>query len=87
MDGTQYNPRTVEEIFRDFKGRRAGMIKALTSGLFCLYHFQFLHSEFLGFLPFFFKLIFYVVVLTLLNFLFQMLKNSTSSAILVRVSV
>ncbi|XP_044464250.1 PHD finger protein ALFIN-LIKE 4-like isoform X4 [Mangifera indica] len=31
MDGTQYNPRTVEEIFRDFKGRRAGMIKALTS--------------------------------------------------------
>ncbi|XP_024969386.1 PHD finger protein ALFIN-LIKE 4-like isoform X1 [Cynara cardunculus var. scolymus] len=33
MDGgaTQYNPRTVEEVFRDFKGRRAGMIKALTS--------------------------------------------------------
>nr|ATU47228.1 alfin 1-like protein [Atriplex hortensis] len=32
MDGnTQYNPRTVEEVFRDFKGRRAGMIKALTA--------------------------------------------------------
>jgi len=32
MDGgAQYNPRTVEEVFRDFKGRRAGMIKALTS--------------------------------------------------------
>ncbi|KAI3955801.1 hypothetical protein MKW98_006161 [Papaver atlanticum] len=33
MDGNggQYNPRTVEEVFRDFKGRRAGMIKALTS--------------------------------------------------------
>ncbi|KAI8544659.1 hypothetical protein RHMOL_Rhmol08G0312800 [Rhododendron molle] len=32
MDGGgQYNPRTVEEVFRDFKGRRAGMIKALTS--------------------------------------------------------
>ncbi|GKV11993.1 hypothetical protein SLEP1_g23199 [Rubroshorea leprosula] len=32
MDGgTQYNPRTVEEVFRDFKGRRAGMIKALTN--------------------------------------------------------
>ncbi|XP_021715046.1 PHD finger protein ALFIN-LIKE 4-like [Chenopodium quinoa] len=32
MDGnTQYNPRTVEEVFRDFKGRRAGMIKALTT--------------------------------------------------------
>ncbi|KAL9263762.1 PHD finger protein ALFIN-LIKE 5-like protein [Drosera capensis] len=29
--GTPYNPRTVEEVFRDFKGRRAGMIKALTS--------------------------------------------------------
>ncbi|CAL0308706.1 unnamed protein product [Lupinus luteus] len=26
----QYNPRTVEEVFRDFKGRRAGLIKALT---------------------------------------------------------
>lgn len=35
MDGgAQYNPRTVEEVFRDFKGRRAGMIKALTSGSF-----------------------------------------------------
>ncbi|XP_044471097.1 PHD finger protein ALFIN-LIKE 4-like [Mangifera indica] len=32
MDGaTAYNPRTLEEVFRDFKGRRAGMIKALTS--------------------------------------------------------
>uniref|UniRef100_A0A7N0ZV87 PHD finger protein ALFIN-LIKE n=1 Tax=Kalanchoe fedtschenkoi TaxID=63787 RepID=A0A7N0ZV87_KALFE len=31
MDGTAaYNPRTVEEVFRDFKGRRSGMIKALT---------------------------------------------------------
>ncbi|KAL9247270.1 hypothetical protein vseg_020719 [Gypsophila vaccaria] len=27
----QYNPRTVEEVFRDFKGRRAGLIKALSS--------------------------------------------------------
>eukprot|EP00249_Psilotum_nudum_P009730 c22123_g3_i2 orf=147-770(+) len=25
------NPRTVDEIFRDFKGRRAGLLKALTS--------------------------------------------------------
>ncbi|XP_024969387.1 PHD finger protein ALFIN-LIKE 4-like isoform X2 [Cynara cardunculus var. scolymus] len=43
MDGgaTQYNPRTVEEVFRDFKGRRAGMIKALTSEKenLCLYGF------------------------------------------------
>ncbi|KAE8693605.1 PHD finger protein ALFIN-LIKE 4 [Hibiscus syriacus] len=31
MDGgASYNPRTVEEVFRDFKGRRAAMIKALT---------------------------------------------------------
>ncbi|KAG7021348.1 PHD finger protein ALFIN-LIKE 5, partial [Cucurbita argyrosperma subsp. argyrosperma] len=32
MDGgAAYNPRTVEEVFRDFKGRRAGMIRALTT--------------------------------------------------------
>ncbi|ESR39851.1 PHD finger protein ALFIN-LIKE 4 [Citrus sinensis] len=33
MEGgvAQNNPRTVEEVFRDFKGRRAGMIKALTT--------------------------------------------------------
>ncbi|KAJ0232382.1 PHD finger protein ALFIN-LIKE 4 [Hirschfeldia incana] len=32
MDGAgAYNPRTVEEVFRDFKGRRNGMIKALTT--------------------------------------------------------
>ncbi|XP_044472066.1 PHD finger protein ALFIN-LIKE 4-like [Mangifera indica] len=32
MDGgAQYNPRTVEDVFRDFKGRRTGMIKALTT--------------------------------------------------------
>ena len=32
MDSRTYNPRTVEEVFRDFKGRRAGLIKALTTG-------------------------------------------------------
>lgn len=34
MDGGAgaYNPRTAEEVFRDFRGRRAGMIKALTTG-------------------------------------------------------
>ncbi|XP_015889300.2 PHD finger protein ALFIN-LIKE 4 [Ziziphus jujuba] len=32
MDGgSAYNPRSLEEVFRDFKGRRAGMIKALTT--------------------------------------------------------
>ncbi|XP_024525358.1 PHD finger protein ALFIN-LIKE 4 isoform X1 [Selaginella moellendorffii] len=32
-----YNPRTVEEIFTDFKNRRAGMVKALTEDVeqFC----------------------------------------------------
>lgn len=32
MDGgAAYNPRMVKEVFRDFKGRRAGMIKAFTT--------------------------------------------------------
>ncbi|KAI0492953.1 hypothetical protein KFK09_027229 [Dendrobium nobile] len=43
MDGnyTPYNPRTVEEVFKDFKGRRAGVIKALTNDKenLCLYGF------------------------------------------------
>jgi hypothetical protein len=26
------NPRTVEEIFKDFSARRAGLVRALTSG-------------------------------------------------------
>lgn len=36
MDGGPgaYNPRTAEEVFRDFRGRRAGMIKALTTGIY-----------------------------------------------------
>ncbi|XP_018471549.1 PHD finger protein ALFIN-LIKE 5 isoform X1 [Raphanus sativus] len=29
--GAHYNPRTVEEVFRDFKGRRAGILRALTT--------------------------------------------------------
>jgi len=36
--GALYNPRTVEEVFRDFKGRRAGMIKALTTDVEEFYH-------------------------------------------------
>ncbi|XP_061374833.1 PHD finger protein ALFIN-LIKE 4 isoform X3 [Gastrolobium bilobum] len=56
--GAPYNPRTVEEVFRDFKGRRAGMIKALTTGVeeffqqcdpekenLCLYGFPSEHWE------------------------------------------
>jgi hypothetical protein len=50
MDGGgQYNPRTVEEVFRDFKGRRAGMIKALTTGLALALR---INSSFLSFLSF-----------------------------------
>ncbi|XP_058089947.1 PHD finger protein ALFIN-LIKE 4-like isoform X2 [Magnolia sinica] len=37
MEGASYNPRTVEEVFKDFKGRRAGMIKALTSDVESFY--------------------------------------------------
>lgn len=59
MDGyAPYNPRTVEEVFKDFKGRRAGLIKALTSDVddfyeqcnpdkenLCLYGFHNEHWE------------------------------------------
>lgn len=42
MDGgTLHSLRTVEEVFRDFKGRRAGIIKALTAGLFVFSEFTF----------------------------------------------
>lgn len=27
------NPRSVDEVFKDYRGRRAGMLKALTSGM------------------------------------------------------
>ncbi|XP_024631067.1 PHD finger protein ALFIN-LIKE 4 isoform X1 [Medicago truncatula] len=35
--GAPYNPRTVEEVFRDFKGRRAALIKALTTDVDVFY--------------------------------------------------
>ncbi|KAL1531029.1 PHD finger protein ALFIN-LIKE 4 [Salvia divinorum] len=31
MEAAGYTSRTVEEVFKDFKGRRAGIVKALTS--------------------------------------------------------
>lgn len=35
MEGATHPiPRTVEEVFNDFKGRRAGLIKALTTGMY-----------------------------------------------------
>lgn len=39
--GAPYNPRTVEEVFRDFKGRRAALIKALTTGRSAFFFFFF----------------------------------------------
>jgi hypothetical protein len=50
---TQYNPRTVEEVFRDFKGRRAGLIKALTTG--SIYFIYLTTQIFIFFLFIFFK--------------------------------
>lgn len=57
-------PRTVEEVFSDFKGRRAGLIKALTTGSLKLHLFMifFLSFEFfvLVFSGFFFNLCVFV---------------------------
>ncbi|CAA7396575.1 unnamed protein product [Spirodela intermedia] len=33
-----YNPRSAEEVFKDFRGRRAGLIKALTTDVDKFYH-------------------------------------------------
>ncbi|OIW19368.1 hypothetical protein TanjilG_03502 [Lupinus angustifolius] len=39
MDGgTHYNPRTVEQVFKDFKGRRTAIIKALTTDVEEFFH-------------------------------------------------
>lgn len=46
-------PRTVEEVFQDFKGRRAGLIKALTNGTLLFSACFLFFFYFLG-LPFFF---------------------------------
>lgn len=50
--GGAYNPRTVEEVFRDFKGRRAGMIKALTTGKKIVFFFFFFNHFLTGKLNF-----------------------------------
>lgn len=50
MDGLPHPiSRTVEEVFNDFKGRRAGLIKALTSGFifFLCFSYLLLFSVFL----------------------------------------
>jgi hypothetical protein len=37
-------PRTVDEVFSDYKGRRAGLIKALTTGHCFAYSLLLLYS-------------------------------------------
>ncbi|PRQ44420.1 hypothetical protein RchiOBHm_Chr3g0479081 [Rosa chinensis] len=39
--GAAYNPQTVKEIFRDFRGCRISLIKALTTGLLPIPLFNF----------------------------------------------
>jgi hypothetical protein len=64
-------PRTVDEVFSDYKGRRAGLIKALTTGHCLLSSSSFLFSfAFSPYYSFFF-------------FFLQTFKSFTSSAILV----
>lgn len=71
--GQQYNPRTVEEVFRDFKGRRAGLIKALTTGIQLNFaHFPLIFVFFLAG--------FYYLISVGRAWILQMLKNFTSSA-------
>lgn len=44
MEGTPHPiPRTVEEVFSDFKARRAGLIKALTNG--SCFSFLYMHTH------------------------------------------
>ena len=41
MEGVPHPiPRTVEEVFSDFKARRAGLIRALTTGSYFLLRFS-----------------------------------------------
>nr|KJB65498.1 hypothetical protein B456_010G097500 [Gossypium raimondii] len=70
MDGgASYNPRTVEEVFRDFKGRRAAMIKALTTGISLLSLFSysfviFLKERPLSFLSYLSKFVCFFMLIT-----------------------
>lgn len=73
-----YNPRSVEEVFKDYKGRRAGMVKALTTGLFFVLE-SFNFFVFLFLFPFFF----WCVCLRLVFYFCQMWKSSITNAILV----
>ncbi len=70
-------PRTVEEVFQDFKGRRSGLIKALTNGTFSSSSSTYIISGFLFNFSNFFLFLFGSSML-------QTLKSFTSSAIPVR---
>lgn len=81
MEGGLFNPRTVEEVFGDFKGRRNGLIKALTTGFLLLFFHVSVFALSLSLFFFCFNRPDFIVLL----FLLQKLKTFTSSAILVRV--
>lgn len=72
MAAVAYNPRTVEEIFKDFSARRNAVIRALTTGRLPLHLF-------ISFLLFFLEQLFFFLLFFL--FLAQMLTNFTPTAI------
>lgn len=75
--GAPYNPRTVEEVFRDFKGRRAAMIKALTTGFYLSNYFSFFMYHFHSIITCFSRCDFFSSPVCFV----QMLKSSISSVI------
>lgn len=81
MDGS-YNPRTVEEVFRDFKGRRAGLLKALTTGSFSLpllfFYIQFFNSTYVES---------NIMLISPFFFMLQMLKTFLASVTQVKISL
>lgn len=76
MASISSSPRTVEEIFKDYSGRRAGVVRALTYGTRIFANLSLFLLSLFGKLshPVVFSLCFS-----------QMLMNSTSSAIQVRL--
>jgi len=78
MEGVPHPvPRTVEEVFTDFKGRRSGLIKALTTGTLL----SFSPFSIVLFVSLIVTCLYYVY--TVFFLLLQTLKSFTSSAILV----
>lgn len=55
MASISSSPRTVEEIFKDYSGRRAGIVRALTYGTLSPLSLS-LESQFVKILPFEFQM-------------------------------